>query len=49
MSDFITLPERLIESGTDLEREAADRIVDLEVQLFRLRVELVQLREETDQ
>jgi hypothetical protein len=33
----------------ELEREAADRIVDLEVQLFRLRVELVQLREETDQ
>lgn len=49
MSDFTTLPERLIKSGTDLDREAADRICDLEVQLFRLRAELVQLREETDQ
>jgi hypothetical protein len=49
MSDFTTLPERLIKSGTDLDREAADRICDLEVQLIRAQALAARLREETDQ
>ena len=49
MSDFTTLPDRLNASGTELDQEAADRICDLEVEVFRLRAQLAQLREETDQ
>jgi len=49
MSDFTTLPERLEASGTDLEREAADRICALEVEVLWLRAELAQLREERKQ
>jgi hypothetical protein len=48
VSDFATLPDRLEASGTDLNREAAERICALEVEVFRLRAELAQLREEKD-
>ena len=51
-----TLPDDLLivarlHKGTSAElfRRAADRICDLEVEAFKLRAELVQLREETDQ
>jgi len=44
-----TLPDDLLASGTDLDKLAAERICDLEVEIFRLRAELAQLREETDQ
>jgi hypothetical protein len=37
MSDFTTLPDRLEASGTDLNREAAERIVELEEQLVKAR------------
>ena len=53
------LPDNLLERADEfpdetdgvgpLMRAAADRICDLEVEVFRLRAELVQLREETDQ
>jgi hypothetical protein len=43
------LPDVLLASGTDLDKLAADRICDLEVEVFRLRAQLAQLREETDQ
>jgi hypothetical protein len=57
VSDWLTLPDRLLtEAHTrehttvgDLLTEAHDRICELEVQLFRLRSEVVQLRDETDQ
>jgi len=48
VSGWLTLPDRLEASGTDLDREAAERICELEVEVFRLRAELAQLREETD-
>ena len=54
-----TLPDDLLERADEfpdetdgvgpLMRAAAQRICDLEVQVFRLRAELAQLREETDQ
>ena len=57
MSDWLTLPDRLLTEAHvrehttvgDLLTEAADRICDLEVQLLRVRTQLAQLREETDQ
>ena len=56
MSDdrTMTLPDRLDDAvledrpRADLLAEASDRIVDLEVEVFRLRAQLAQLREETD-
>ena len=39
MSDFTTLPDRLEASGTDLDREAAERIVELEAEVLALRKE----------
>ncbi len=39
MSDFTTLPDRLDASGTDLDREAAERIVELEAEVLALRKE----------
>ena len=55
MSDWLTLPDRLLvahhcaDVGKDFDpavlTEAADRICELEVQLFRLRAEMAQLRE----
>ena len=41
MSEWISLPDRLEASGTDLGREAADRIVDLEIQVMKLRSAIV--------
>ena len=57
MSDWLTLPDRLLTEAHvrehttvgDLLTEAADRICDLEVEVFRLRSQLAQLREETGQ
>ena len=40
------LPDVLLASGTDLDKLAADRICDLEVEVFRLRAQLAQLREQ---
>ena len=53
MSDWLTLPDRLLAEAHirehttvgDLLTEAAERICALEVEVFRLRAELVQLRE----
>ena len=47
MSDeqIANLPDDLLASGTDLDKLAADRICDLEVEVFRLRAQLAQLRE----
>jgi hypothetical protein len=39
MSDFTTLPDRLDASGTDLDREAAERIVELEAEVLALHKE----------
>ena len=57
MSDWLTLPDRLLTEAHvrkhttvgDLLTEAADRICELEVQLLRVRTEMAQLREKTDQ
>ena len=56
MSDWLTLPDRLLTEAHvcehttvgDLLTEAADRICDLEVEVFRLRAQLAQLREKAD-
>ena len=49
MSDFWkTLPDRLEASGTDLDREAADRIVELETQVVRLRAAIASHRGHRD-
>ena len=55
MSDFLTLPDDLLAARDCVDMgkhydpavltEAADRICELEVQLFRLRAEMAQLRE----
>ena len=44
MSDFTTLPDRLEASGTDLDREAAERIVELEAEVLALRKDADRLK-----
>lgn len=48
MSDWRTLPHRLDASGTELDQEAADRIVDLETQVLKLRSAIVRHRGRRD-
>lgn len=57
MSDnrTMTLPDRLDDAVEEFEQaqyllaEASNRIVELEVEVFRLRAQMAQLREEADQ